>query len=153
MPTMWKTRNKTYEHYDWVSRNSNTSKGLDDYILRSVVNSTIKDVATKEGISYRTIQTILNRRVSTEVTWYHYTDLNVVGIDEIALRKGHNDYVTIISSKSRSDKLTVVVVLKDRNQAEVKSFFESLPRPLKETVKHVCCDMHDGYVYAAIDVF
>lgn len=143
----------TTEQYDWVSRNSNTTKGLEDYILRSVVNSTIQDVAEKEKISYRTIQTVINRRVTTNVEWERYDNLNQLGIDEIALRKGHKDYVTIISTKSIEGKLTVLAVLKDRRQEEVKAFFESIPNDLKKTVKQVCSDMHDAYVYAAIEVF
>ena len=35
----------------------------------------------------------------------------------------------------------------------VPKFFESIPEDLKKTVKHVCTDMHDGFVYAAIEVF
>ncbi len=143
----------TTEQYDWVSRNGKTTNGLENYILRCVVNSTIQDVAHKEGISYRTIQTVLNRRVAKEVDWSHYRDLHVLGIDEIALRKGHKDYVSIISTKSLSGKLTVLAVIKDRNQDDIKAFFESIPAELKKTVKQVCSDMHDGYVYAAIDVF
>lgn len=143
----------TTEQYDWVSRNSKTTKGLDDYILRCVVNSTIQDVGEKEKISYRTVQTIINRRVSTEVDWSQYTDLTVLGIDEIALRKGHKDYVTIVSTKSLSGQLTVLAVIADRNKEDIKSFFESIPGHLQKTVKQVCSDMHDGYVYAAIEVF
>ena len=143
----------TTEQYDWVSRNSTTTKGLEDYILRSVVNSTITDVSNKEGISYRTVQTILNSRISTQVNWSDYTDLNVLGIDEIALRKGYNDYVSIVSTKSLSGKLTVLAVIEDRKKDDVKEFFESIPEDLKKTVKHVCTDMHDGFVYAAIEVF
>ena len=143
----------TTEQYDWVSRNSKTTKGLEDYILRCVVNSTIQDVSGKEKISYKTIQTVINRRVSRKVEWERYGDLNKLGIDEIALRKGYKDYVTIISTKSADDKLTVLAVIKDRKQEDIKSFFESIPSHLKKTVKQVCSDMHDAYVYAAIDVF
>lgn len=143
----------TTEQYDWVSRNSNTTKGLEDYILRCVVNSTIQDVAEKEKLSYRTIQTVINRRVTRKVEWERYRNLHQLGIDEIALRKGHKDYVTIISTKSVEGKLTVLAVIKDRRQEEVKAFFESIPNHLKKTVKQVCSDMHDAYVYAAIEVF
>ena len=143
----------TTEQYDWVSRNSKTTKGLEDYILRCVVNSTIQDVSEKEKISYKTIQTVINRRVARKVEWERYGDLNKLGIDEIALRKGYKDYVTIISTKSADDKLTVLAVIKDRKQDDIKTFFESIPSHLKKTVKQVCSDMHDAYVYAAIDVF
>ena len=89
-----------------------------------MVNSTIQDVATKDGIGYSTIQTILNRRVTKKVDCSRYRDLNILDIDEIVLRKGYKDHVTIISTKPLSGKLTVLAVIKDRKQEDIKTFFE-----------------------------
>ena len=41
----------TTEQYDWVSRNSTTTKGLEDYILRCVVN--LSPYATKKRTRWR----------------------------------------------------------------------------------------------------
>ena len=43
----------TTEQYDWCDRNSSTTKGLDDYIMRSLINSTIEDVAKKDQIGQK----------------------------------------------------------------------------------------------------
>jgi transposase len=47
----------------------------------------------------------------------------------------------------------VLAVIRDRKKVDIKAFFESIPHELKKTVKQVCSDMHDGYVYTAIEVF
>jgi transposase len=47
----------------------------------------------------------------------------------------------------------VIAVLDDRKQETVKAFFDSIPEHLRRTVKCVCTDMHDGFVYPAIEVF
>ena len=44
-------------------------------------------------------------------------------------------------------------MLADRQKETVKSFLESIPTELKKTVKIVCTDIYDGFVYAATEVF
>ena len=143
----------TSELYDWCERNAKVTKALEEYIMRNLINSTIEDVAKKSKISYKTIAGVLDREVSKEVDWSKYTDLEVLGIDEISDRKGHQDYLAIISTKSKLGELSVIAVLNDRSKDGIKTFLNSIPENLKKTVKSVCTDMYDGFVYAAIEVF
>lgn len=143
----------TTEQYDWVDRNALVTKGLQEYILRSLINSTVQDVALKSGLGYAVIQGILDRLVSTEVDWTGFSKLDTLGIDEIALRKGHDSYMTIVSVRQKGGKLRVVAVLDGREKMSVKSFLQSIPPVLRDTVKTVCTDMYDGYVNAATEVF
>lgn len=143
----------TSEHYDWMERKSKTTKALDRYLSRSLIHSTVEDVSRKENITYEIVESSLNRSVEITVNWSDYTDLETLGIDEIALKKGHNDYLTIISVKDKNDVLSVIAVLPDRLKETVKVFLESIPPHLKKTVKTVCTDMYDGFVKAASEVF
>ena len=143
----------TSEQYDWCDRGSKTSKGLDRYIMRNLIHSTVQDVSRKETISYKSLVSTLRRNIDHEVDWSDYKDLDTIGIDEISLKKGHRDFVTIVSVKTKSGDLFVIAVLPDRLKETVKAFFESIPKPLKQTVKTVCSDMYDGFVQAAKEVF
>jgi transposase len=126
---------------------------LEEYLLRCVIHSTIQDVATKERISYKTVQAMLNNIVHKQVDWSQYTDLETLGIDEISNRKGHQDFVAVISAKNKQGHLSVLGVLDSRRKEDVLSFLESIPNHLKKTVKQVCTDMYDGFVNAAAEVF
>ena len=143
----------TTEQYGWCERNAKVTNALEEYIMRSLINSTIQDVSKKEKISYKTIVRVLNRQVSTKVDWSQYTNLEVLGIDEISDRKGHQDYLAIISTLTKSGELSVIAVLDDRSKDSIKKFLKSIPEHLQKTVKSVCTDMYDGFVYAAIEVF
>jgi transposase len=143
----------TTEQYDWCARGSKITRGLERYLLRCLINSTVQDVARKERISYKTIVSALNRVVECSANWDEYDDLNVIGIDEIATKKGHQSYVTIISTVSRAGNLTVIAVLPDRLKETVLSFLKKIPLRLRKTVKTVCCDMYDGFVNSATEVF
>lgn len=143
----------TSEQYDWVDRNASITKGLEDSLLRSLINSTLEDVSRKSGLGCKVIQAILDRQVAGEVDWTDYQSLDTLGIDEIALKKGHDGYVTIVSVRQEDGKLRVVAVLDGRDKASVKAFLESIPTALRATVKTVCTDMYDGYVFATTEVF
>lgn len=44
-------------------------------------------------------------------------------------------------------------ILKDRKKSTVKDFLLSIPNELAKTIKNVCCDMYDGFINAAKEVF
>jgi transposase len=96
---------------------------------------------------------MLNNIVHKQVDWSQYTDLETLGIDEISNRKGHQDFVAVISAKNKQGHLSVLGVLDSRRKEDVLSFLESIPNHLKKTVKQVCTDMYDGFVNAAAEVF
>ena len=47
--------------------------------------------------------------------------------------------------------LKILSVIEGRDKESVKKFFRSIPWRLKNRIKGICCDMHDGYVYAALE--
>jgi transposase len=89
---------------------------------------------------------MLDRHVAREVDWTRFTALRVLGLDEIALTKGHRDFVTIVSARAPDGALAVV--LPDRTKETVKTFLDTMPERLKATVKQVCTDMYEGYINA-----
>ena len=144
----------TTEQYEWCDRNASTTKGLEKYLMRFLINSTIADVSRKEVIGERIVENILDRQVEKEVDWSQIKGLNTIGIDEIALKKGHASYVTIVSAKMAENSSPIIIgILPNREKETVKTFLNSIPKPLKRTVKQVCTDMYDGFVNAVIEVF
>jgi transposase len=141
----------TAEVFDWVKKGSHVTNGLSDYILRQLIHSTIEDVSKKERISYKTIHIDLDKSIAPHVNWENYKALQTLGIDEIALKKGYQDFVTIISSKIGED-LSVLAVLKGRLKEDIAEFLRSIPEHLRSTIETVCTDMYDGYVSAVTEV-
>jgi transposase len=116
------------------------------------VNSTGEDVSIKEDVGYEAIMGIIDRYISTEVNWKAIQRLYVIGIDEIALKKGHKDFVTIVTMRV-GNETRILAVLKDRKKDTVKAFFSRIPTRLRKTVRAVCSDMYDGFINAAKEVF
>lgn len=78
--------------------------------------------------------------------------MGIIGIDEISLKKGHKDFVVIITAHI-GDEIRILAVLENKEKETVKKFFLSIPKRLQSTVRFVCSDMYDGFVNAAKEVF
>src|SRR5579859_2273741 len=83
----------TTQKLEWYNPRSGQTKAYEKYILKQLVHSTIEDVSIKEDIGYKAIEAMLDRNISSQVNWDEYEDLNILGLDEISLKKGHRDFV------------------------------------------------------------
>ncbi len=142
----------TTQKVPWYTQNSSCTKAYEDYTLLSLVNSTIKDVSQKNNISYDLVRGIIKRNLDTKIDWNLVDNFDYLGIDEVSLRKGHKDFVTIITAKNTS-KTTVLGVLPDRKKVTVKKFLEDIPEDIRLCIKGVCTDMYDGFVNSSKEVF
>jgi transposase len=142
----------TTQRCSWYEPNSPHTRAFEQHALRSLINSTVTDVSRKERVSAEAIEGILSRKVRESVDWASLKALGVLGLDEIALKKGHRDFVTIVSAQPPGGALTVLAVLPDRCKETVKDFLASIPERLKATITRVCTDMYDGFINAAREV-
>lgn len=121
----------TTQTLDWYSPKSHFTKAFEQDILLSLVNSTIQDVSIKHDLGQGAIEGMLDRHVQPKVDWDKIKSLDIVGIDEIALKKGHRDFVAVVSAYI-AGKLTVLGILPDRAKATVKNFFLAFPSTCAE---------------------
>jgi len=135
----------TTQQVSWHEANSPNTRAFEDYLLKMLVNSTVQDVSQKVGLSYDRVLGVLERRMAQTVDWSRFERLDLLGIDEIALKKGHGDYAVIVSTRLAGGQVTVLGVLPDRQKATVEQFLVSIPDPLKATVHSVCVDMYEAY--------
>jgi transposase len=142
----------TTQRASWYEHRSGNTKAFEKHILLACVNSTVLDVSIKEGIGYEAVRGIIDRYIAKGVDWQTIKNLNVVGIDEISLKKGHRDFVTIVTGRM-GDETVILGILADRKKETVKEFFMSIPKKLRKQVRFVCSDMYAGFINAAKEVF
>lgn len=141
----------TTEETNWYNKRSKFTKAYEEWLMRMLINSTIHDVARKEDVSTEDVEGVLSRQMETKVDWDAIKELPYFGLDEIALKKGHKDFVVIVSTRI-NDSVQILAVLPDRKKETVKAFLESIPERVKKTIKIVCSDMYEGYINAAKEV-
>lgn len=147
-----KGRPTTTQKPSWFQTTGKCTLLYAKHILEMLVNSTIQDVAAKENLSYDIVMAILKKHVPDKIDWSKISNIKNIGIDEISLKKGHKHFVVIVSTKING-KPVVLGILKDRKKETVKNFLSSIPNRLAKTIENVCCDMYDGFINAAKEVF
>jgi len=138
----------TSQRLDWHEANSPNAFAYEQHILLQLVNTTVEDVSRKECLAYDMILGIVDRHIRVEVDWSQYTALNTLGMDEIALKKGHRDYVVIVTARLKYGRVVLLGVLENRQKETVVEFLRSIPERLKRSIVSACCDMYEGYTEA-----
>jgi transposase len=138
----------TSQRLDWHEPNSPNTFAYEQHILLQLVNTTVEDVSRKERVGYDLILGIVDRHIRAEVDWSQYAELGTLGIDEIALKKGHRDYVVIVTARLKAGRVVLLGVLEDRQKDTVVEFLRSMPERLKNSIVSACCDMYEGYTEA-----
>jgi transposase len=138
----------TTQSVDWHEPNSPHTMAYDEHVLLQLVNATIQDVSLKEELAYDRVLGVLERRVNRTVDWGQFESLNVLGLDEIALKKGHDDFVVIVTARLKDQRLAILGVLENREKETVIEFLRSIPVRLLKTIQTVCSDMYEGFTEA-----
>lgn len=138
----------TTQKLDWYESKSPHTKAYDRHLMLSLVNSTVEDVSHKESVGYKAVEGAIARCIQTQVSWDEFINLKIIGIDEIAMRKGRQNYVALITTQQEDGQVAILGVFADRKKETVRAFLESIPRRLQPTMQKVCTDMWDGYVNA-----
>jgi transposase len=112
----------------------------------------LTDVTAKEDVTYDALLGILDRWIARTVDWEKLDVFTILGIDEIALLKGHRDFVAVISAQTESGELHVLAVLPDRLKATVRTWLKSIPPTVRTRITTVCTDIWEGYITAVQEV-
>lgn len=140
------------QQLSWYKPKSPHTIAYEEHILLQLVNSTIQDVALKADLGYEAVAGIVDRYVVSQVDWTTFDRLEVLGLDEIALKKGHDDYVVIVTARLSDGQVKLLTILPDRDKATVKAFLGRIPLRLQRTIHTVCTDMWKAYIQAAKEV-
>jgi len=138
----------TTQGLEWHDANSPHSFAYDNHLLLQLVNSTVEDVHLKEGLAYDSVVGALERRIETRVDWGSLAEIAVLGLDEIALKKGRRDYVTLVTGRLEDGEIVILGVLPGHEKATLVEFLRLIPVRILQKVQAVCCDLWEAYTEA-----
>jgi len=141
----------TTQTLDWFQRNGHHTKPYDDYLMLQLIGSTQTDVAKKEGLTEEILQGVIDRYQLDEVDWKTIHRIGLLGLDEIAKKKGYNDYVTLITSRYQGVN-KILGVIRGKEKTAIKDFLNTIPKKKRKTITAVCVDLCDNYINAAKEV-
>lgn len=140
-----------YEKYDFVEPNQNTTNRYSAYLYFLSKGVDLSYVSEKENISYKTVTRIVRHYSQQAVkAFYGYKTVKKIGIDEIALRKGHRDFVVIITDL---DTHKIIDILENRDKKGLIKYFQDKGTDFCQRIEVFCSDMWEGYLNTAKEVF
>jgi transposase len=142
----------TTQRLSWYVPKALHTTAYEHHLLMQLVHSTIEDVCQKEDTSYDVVLGTIERWMATGIDWKVLPPFTVLGIDEIALKKGHRDYIVIVTARLSTGRLIVLAILPDRTKATLVTWLTTIPAPLRRQIRTVCTDMWDAYVTAVREV-
>ena len=113
----------------WHKPNSAFTIPFEADMLMELINSTITDVCAKHQLTEDCMLGIMDRHIHSEVNWDSIDHIGVLGIDEISLKKGYKDYVTLITSRYEGN-IRLLGVINGREKAKIKVFLKNIPAHL-----------------------
>lgn len=142
----------TTQRVEWYEPRAPFTKAYERHLLLLLVNSTVEDVSRKEDVSYDAILGVLNSWIATSLDWDTLGSFAVLGIDEIALLKGHREFVAVITAQLDTGEVRVLALLPDRLKRTVADWLGRMPDQRRAAITTVCTDLWEGYISAAQEV-
>lgn len=139
--TCQKCGKKFTEELSYVHKKRTYTTRFRKKIVLEVLNSDIKNVAQRNGVSEQEIETML-KDLSEEILNEKPKNLKRLGIDEIALVKGEKKYCAVLVDL---DKRVIVGLLEDRTESAIVEYLESWGEEVLEQIIEVSIDMWKPY--------
>jgi transposase len=89
------------EQLDFLADNPLYTKRFAQYIGRRCRSATIKDLAAELKLDWHTVKALDQQYMEAQLKRVGSPDSQVIGVDEIAIRKGHKDRGCIVQERAR----------------------------------------------------
>jgi transposase len=130
------------EYLSFVQEHRDYTKRYQAWIYNQVKENNITAVQRLEGLTYDQIESIFLTEAKARIPANPFSNLKRLGIDEIALRKGKQDFALILTNLDTAD---VVDVLQKRTQDKLQSLLEQLTEQERFQIEEVAIDMWEPY--------
>ncbi len=137
------------EQLSFVEFRTSFTKRYEQYIYEQCRERSFTAVAKQEGISDTVIGKIYDSHaVACVQPKGRPKEIRVLGIDEISMRKGHRDFVCVITD---IDGKRVIEVLENRLKETLVAYLSTLPASVRKSIRYVSIDMWEGYYQAVVE--
>jgi len=126
------------ERLDFLADNPHYTKRFAYYVGRRCRSATIKDVATDLRLDWHTVKTLDQQYMQAQLARAGRPGPQVIGIDEIAIRKGHT-YRIVVSDLLRGRPIWFGG--KDRSEASMSEFYVWLGAKKSGRIRLAVMDM------------
>ncbi len=107
------------EQHAAIAPRARYTRRYEHYLFEQCRGTTIQAVHRREGLGYKAVEGVFYRLAARQHTAAGVSPLRRLGIDEIALKKGHGQYALVLSDL---DHGCVITVLPERTKEALEAY-------------------------------
>jgi transposase len=133
-----------YEQFEFVAEYGQLTNRYEYRVYQRCIGADFQYVAVKEDLCWRVVQRIFTK-YSTQAlqTLDPWCQVRALGIDEIALKKGHNAYAWVLVNLETGQ---LIDILDNRSKERLIAYFQQLDPQVRKQIEYYSSDMWDGYI-------
>jgi transposase len=130
------------ESLSWVESKRRESTAYELHVYEQCKHTDQAAVAEREGLHAETVKSIFQRWARRAEKQRQYTLVHCLGVDEISLRKGHQQFALVLSDLERH---CVIAILPERSQKALEDWLAGLSETERQSIRLVAMDMWGPY--------
>ena len=137
------------ESLDSIAPNQRNTRRFEQMVYQECMGQTFQNVAKKLGMNWHTVERMFYQKACEQFQRNAKQFPQILGVDEISNKKGHKQYLLVISDLQRN---CVIEVLPDRLKNTLVKWLYTLPVWIREEIKVVSMDLWKPYRLAIAEV-
>jgi transposase len=133
------------EELDWLARNSRLTRRYRQFVFAQCRRTSLQAVHHQERLGYKTVERLYYDLAAQEPQTAAAPAVRKLGIDEFALKKGHDQFALALSNLETG---SVITVLADRKKETLEAHFATWTKQQREAVTEVAMDLWEPYAQA-----
>jgi transposase len=129
------------EELDFVDKSKGYTKRLATDIVQQVLNSNIRSVAERNGLSDEEVESMLKKQV-VQILNINLSQVKKLGIDEIALVKGQGNYLAVLVDLDTHKPIEIV---QSRRIEDIREVLVSWEFEVLNQIEEVSIDLWSPY--------
>ena len=130
------------EKHEFVKPYARVTNRLARYVHDLCKVMTVNDVANHLDLDWKTVKNIDKYFLEQEYGETDYSNLRILAIDEVSIRKGHN-YLTVVLNYETG---CVVWIGEGRKKKTLDKFFSAMPKEQRAKIIAVAMDMWNPFI-------
>jgi len=133
------------EELAWLPRHSRLTARYADYVFEQCRRTSLQAVHLAEQLGYKSVERLYYERAQEKTQVPERVLVRQLGIDEIALLKGHDAFVLVLCDLERG---CILDLLPDRKKETLMAYFADWTDEQREAVREVAMDLWEPYAQA-----
>ena len=139
------------ESFRFVRPRKHLTRRYEEYLYDRCKGTELTYISDKEQLDWKTVNELFHYYSADEIAGRtDWSQVSHLALDEIALRKGHNDYVVVALDLQSG---VILDLLKHRDKAFLINNFRSKGEAFCNQIEVFCSDMWTAYLSCAKEVF